>query len=479
MTDPRQWHGCGNSLDSPSVLIRRKWWANTRAGMAALGLGAAAALVAAGCGSVQQPSAQRGPSGKVTITVWNDVDGTLPPGVTPSQYWVTRATALFEKTHPSIRVKVDPSPNAASASFETLLRSSEVAGNLPDVIQLYDGGQVIQNEKYLLPLNSYISTSYYKSLTVGWQWVSGGYKPKGTIYGVPVGEGYWYMVFYNKALFKKAGITDLPSSWAQLMSDARRIKAKGITPFMVGEQAGYTGAWTQDALISSLVGTNGVLQMLSGQKSLDSSTMIKAYTAWRTVNAEGLANSDALAISNNQAWAKFSSGQGAMTILGAGFDDAQIEKGLKSNLGLFPVPPLPGARYPKELSGGPNNEYSIAKTTKHPVQAMEYVKFMASTKVQQMALEGGFGQLPNNISFKAPSDLAKLHPVLSQVYKYIKVDHYGLAEAWDNIMPGSIDSYWYKTNTAVFGGSLSPKAAASNLEQQMKLYLATSKASAG
>jgi hypothetical protein len=53
------------------------------------------------------------------------------------------------------------------------------------------------------------------------------------------------------------------------------------------------------------------------------------------------------------------------------------------------------------------------------------------------------------------------------------VDHYALGEAFDNIMPGTIDSYWYQTNSAVFGGSLSPTSAASSMQGQMKNYLAT------
>ena len=53
------------------------------------------------------------------------------------------------------------------------------------------------------------------------------------------------------------------------------------------------------------------------------------------------------------------------------------------------------------------------------------------------------------------------------------MQHYTLGEAFDNIMPGTICSYWYQTNSAVFGGSLSPASAASSMQTQMKNYLAT------
>ncbi len=129
---------------------------------------------------------------------------------------------------------------------------------------------------------------------------------------------------------------------------------------------------------------------------------------------------------------------------------------MKSNIGIFPVPALPGAKYPKILSGGPNNDYVIFKNTKYPEQAMELVKFLVSTKVQEMALDQGFGQLPDNAAYVAGPSLKTVDPVLAETYQYIRVQHYQLAEAFDNIMPGSIDSYWYQTNSGVFGGSLSP-----------------------
>ena len=54
------------------------------------------------------------------------------------------------------------------------------------------------------------------------------------------------------------------------------------------------------------------------------------------------------------------------------------------------------------------------------------------------------------------ASFAKSQPLLAELSTYIKTDHYALDEAFDNIMPGSIDSYWYQTNNGVFSGALSP-----------------------
>ena len=55
----------------------------------------------------------------------------------------------------------------------------------------------------------------------------------GKVYGQPINlEGYGFT--YNKDLFKKAGITELPTTFSELEAAAKKLKAAGITPFAVG-----------------------------------------------------------------------------------------------------------------------------------------------------------------------------------------------------------------------------------------------------
>lgn len=431
-------------------------------------------------GSAAEAQAHDSTVNTVTLTMWNDILGNPGPGVSNANFWPNKAISLFEAANPGIRVKLIRTPGASSNAFAALLKSSEVAGNTPDVGEFFAGGQVLQNANYVLPLNQYITPSFKASLNDGsslqWQLATAGFKTSGPLYGVPFGIGNYFYVYYNKALFKKAGVntSSLPTTWPGLISLAKQIKADGIVPFQFGEENGYFGAWAQDALISSEVGTQGVLNMFTGKLSLDSPAIIRAYTAWQQLFADGLTNPDAASTNNTQSWAQFAAGNGAMTITGP-FADAALEIGaMKNNIGIFPVPALPGAMYPKVLSGGPQLDYVIFKSTKYPKQAMALIKFLVSPQVQTMSLDQGFGQIPNNASYVAGPALQKLDPVLYQMYQFQRTQHYVLAEAFDNIMPGSICTYWYSTNTGVFSGSLSPSSAAKSLEQQELNYLATS-----
>lgn len=55
----------------------------------------------------------------------------------------------------------------------------------------------------------------------------------GKVYGQPVNlEGYGFA--YNKALFEKAGITELPTTFSELEAAAKKLQDAGITPFSIG-----------------------------------------------------------------------------------------------------------------------------------------------------------------------------------------------------------------------------------------------------
>lgn len=459
------------SFDRRERLTRR----SSRRYVGAIGLVAVASMVAIACGpGVSGASAAKATSAKkVTITMWNDPLDASTTGVPLSKSWLTAGVKKFEAQHHNIKVNLVQEPFAASTAFETLLHSTEVGGTTPTIGQLYVGGQVIENAKYLVPLNKYLPKSYIKSLT-GWQFVTTGYKKGGKIYAVPYGTGAYYSVYYNKSLMAKAGVKGpWPTTWTGLIDLGKKIKAKGVQPFEFGEKEGYQGAWTQDGLISGLGGNTGVLKMFFGKKSLDSALLIKPYKAWHQMYAAGITNSNAPSLSETQGVADFAAGTGAMTITG-NFENTKFETGLgKNNVGLFPIPVLPGSKFHKVFSGGPNNAYVVFKTSKDVKDCIQLIKFLTSLKVQVASINQ-LGQIPNNVSFRPTAAFDKQQPLLAQVYSYLKKG-YKQYEAFDNVMPGSIDTYWYKTNNGVFGGSLSPTSAAESIQTQMQSYLQSNK----
>ncbi|MCY0878605.1 MAG: extracellular solute-binding protein [Firmicutes bacterium] len=133
----------------------------------------------------------------------------------------------FNKTHPAIHVTFRPigASHHGLAAFE--------AGQAPNVGMLSQWvvPELIQAGA-LVKLNSWISgpdgltkaqiaNDYYP---VVWNDMK---EPNGAQYLMPLEKKSLLVIYYNESLFKKAGITSPPKTWAQVGQDAAKITALG------------------------------------------------------------------------------------------------------------------------------------------------------------------------------------------------------------------------------------------------------------
>lgn len=125
----------------------------------------------------------------------------------------------FNQTHPAIHVKYRP----ISGNYETILKTRFVAGDAPDVIYVNNGGEsstFIANGD-ILPLNQYIRASHF-SIKDFFPGALSLFEAHGKLYGIPKDQSP-LSLFYNKTLFKAAGIAHPPTTWAQLAQDAAKL----------------------------------------------------------------------------------------------------------------------------------------------------------------------------------------------------------------------------------------------------------------
>ncbi len=179
-------------------------------------------------------------SWKGTITMWAqaytpDVPGIkLAPG-SPKLHALANIASQFEKLYPGIHIRFI-SPSAWNGSNETLLPKAST-GSMYDVYFDQFGswntqlpsGIVYNLMPYLKQPNPYIPGNKR------WISVMNPYVVSETELNSHVDyevNGDWvsFAFYYNKALFRKAGITDTPKTWAELLADCRRLKAHGIIP---------------------------------------------------------------------------------------------------------------------------------------------------------------------------------------------------------------------------------------------------------
>jgi raffinose/stachyose/melibiose transport system substrate-binding protein len=134
-------------------------------------------------------------------------------------------TDQYTKAHPNVTFNLQTVGGGADGA--AALKAQFASGNAPDIftIQGYQDAQTWKDKLEDLSDQPWIEDAYESALKATTM--------DGKIYGQPVSlEGYGFA--YNKALFEKAGITELPKTLAELEEAAKKLKEAGITPFSVG-----------------------------------------------------------------------------------------------------------------------------------------------------------------------------------------------------------------------------------------------------
>jgi ABC-type glycerol-3-phosphate transport system substrate-binding protein len=231
----------------------------------------AAALAIAGCSSASSsssssiaatggtPSSSSSPASNASVptqlTVWR-MGGSVPSEVT----WMNGVVSQFHKDYPQfantkINVVWVPWGNRAT-DWTNALTSGK---NAPDITEL--GNTDTPTEAALGALAN-ISTSVDGS-SMKSDLVSGmlaNDTQNGSVYAVP-----WFGgvrgVWYRKDEFKAAGITSTPTTWADLITDAKKLMAKYPGTYGIGAPSADT-----NAIVSFIWGAGGQVATESGGK---------------------------------------------------------------------------------------------------------------------------------------------------------------------------------------------------------------------
>ena len=178
--------------------------------------------------------AHGGAQAKITINFWFWGES----NVTGANKWMKETIGLFEKAHPNIQVNLDVQGD------DNLVSNFQAAAAAHGGPIKPPSGRPFRycskpGPEVIVPLSDYIPRSEIK------HWVGTGENVyAGKVWGMPL-DLIGIPIVYNKALFKQAGLdpNKPPTTWAQFLAACAKLKAKGITPFAMGNKDGFAGAW--------------------------------------------------------------------------------------------------------------------------------------------------------------------------------------------------------------------------------------------
>jgi multiple sugar transport system substrate-binding protein len=264
--------------------MMRRWLAG------GLALGAAAAMTLSACSS----SGGSGGSGGTTTLRLVAADYGTGPSNTSSKYWDGIASA-FHKANPSITVKVQIiNWNDFDTQVQTMVQNKQY----PDITEgdyfanyaqeglLYKASDVLSDPNNLL--KTFASLGSYQ----------------GSQYGMPFTTSS-RTLFYNKKLFAQAHISSPPQTWADIQTDAAKIKALGKIGF--GLPLGSEEAQAESLLW--MLGNGGNYTDDKGNWTIDSSQNVATFEWLKQLVAAGDTEPNPGTKNRTDLWKQFAQGQ--------------------------------------------------------------------------------------------------------------------------------------------------------------------------
>lgn len=337
------------------------------AGVATL---AAAALLAAGCGSGfssnKAAPQQTGPA-SLQILIASSGDAETAAVKQAAAAWAARS---------GNKANVIPAQNIDQQLGQAF------AGNKPPDVFYLDAAKVADYASVgaLYPYGDKVNDpgDFYPTLRAAFTY-------QGTFYCAPKDFSTLGLVI-NKDEWAKAGLTDadLPKTWDQLRGDLQRIKAKGMVPLAVSPSHDRVDAFIAEA--------GGAIVDKSGKPVADSKQNVQALTFVQGLLKDGLMTYSS---SLDTGWGgeALGTGKAAMTIEGNWIEGAMKSDYPSIRYEIAPMPAGPGGPGTLEFT----QCWGISAKSQHHTQDIAFVNAMTAPQ-QQLKFARAFGVIPSRQS---------------------------------------------------------------------------------
>ena len=193
----------------------------------------------------------------------------------------------------------------------------------------------------------------------------------GTPYGVP-----WYVdtrvLFYRTDIAQKAGITQPPTNWDELLAAAQAMKQKGGSKYGI-----YLGNNDWQELVPFVWQNNGQVYQ-NGQYSLNSPAMVQALSYYQTFFKQGLTPQNEPP--NFDVIQTFDQGSTPMFISGPWMIGLIKQEGGAAMDGKWAVAPLPAKVTNTSFVGG--SDLVVFKNSPNRAAAWKFVQYLVDPSVQ-------------------------------------------------------------------------------------------------
>jgi raffinose/stachyose/melibiose transport system substrate-binding protein len=397
--------------------------------------------------------------GTLELWVGGNFAGATPG--TPYRKWLDSQIDRFKAQNKGSDVKITLL-STDNEQVAAKLQAAFQARKAPDMMLFYSGGYTTPYENQLLELNPYFDKTpgFFDSLS-GMDLSCEDLDCKGgenTIIAVPQDFGT-YGLFYNRAMFKKAGVEAPIEDWDGLLDACQKLKTTGVTPITFGDRDGYsTDNWVT-LMYGSYFEEGDVAKVNDGELKYSDPKLVKPLEQISQLREQGCLNKDASTRENFDANSDFTSGKSAMVLMyPAVIPD--FKKKLGKDLGIMPIPQASDGPLAGRSVGNAFYNYVITKQSDNPGLAWEFIK-VASDKTAAGELLTILGTPP------ALKDVDQSLVKDEFVQFFVDASQDPAMPVLDSVIPVPVALTFYKELQQATSGKKTPQEAMESMDEQL------------
>jgi len=324
-------------------------------------------------------------------------------------WWTSRGEAVALETlfklymykNPGVEILNAAVTGGGGSAARPVLQTRLAARDPPDTWQVHPGHEL---------LGQYVQAGYCIPVTVlyrseGWdrivpQGLLEQISKGGEVYAVLVGVHRGNVLWYNKRVLKKHGITIGDTlSFEQFFSAAQKLKAAGLVPLAMGDAGLWATAELFENTLLGVLGPKGWQELFGGEMTFDNPQVEQAARLYgRMLDYQNVNHS---ALSWDQAVRAVIQGKAAFTAMGDWTYGELVKAGLQENedFGWVSSPGTEGAFL--VVADG----FALAKGAPHLTEAVAWLEMVGSKEAQE-----AYNALKGSIPVRTDADRGKFGP---------------------------------------------------------------------
>ncbi|CAG7650404.1 hypothetical protein PAESOLCIP111_06071 [Paenibacillus solanacearum] len=303
----------------------------------------------------------------------------------------------YEKSHPGVKLQIETV--GGGADYGAALKTKFASNDKPDI---FNNGGFREADTWMEHLEDLSDQPWVKDVLPV---AKAPMTKEGKLYGMPLGlEGYGFI--YNKDLFAKAGITEIPKTLSQLEAAAKKLQAAGITPFSNGYQEWWVlGNHTFNVAMARQPDPDKFIAGLYDGSQKMGGPVFDEWTKLVDMTLK-YGQPNPLTTDYNTQVTNFATGKAAMMQQG-NWTQVQIDKITPNlNIGVLPMPINEDAEANDKLLVGVPNNWVINKNSALKKEAKDFLNWLVTSDTGKQYITKEFKFIPALSTMNAdPKDL--------------------------------------------------------------------------